>query len=44
MNVEELTALIMAELKDDIVGMISKEENTIVIQFGDGTERTITVE
>ena len=44
MNVSELIALLMAELKDDIVGMISKEENTIIICFGDGTERTITVE
>ena len=44
MNVSELVALLMAELKDDIVGMISREENTIVIRFGDGTKRTITVE
>ena len=44
MNVLELIELLIVELKDDIVGMRSKEENTIVIRFGDGTQRTITVE
>ncbi len=44
MNVSELLALLLAELKDDIVGMLEKDENTIVVRFGDGTVRKITVE
>ncbi len=43
MSVSELLALLMAELKDDIVGMPVKEGNTIVINFGDGTVRKIIV-
>ena len=44
MKVEELVALLMVELKEDIVGMISREGNAIVIDFGDDEKRIITVQ
>ena len=41
---EELAALLFFELKDDVVGVISREGNVLKITFGDGTVRTVTVE
>ena len=43
MNVEELIALLVAELKDDVKGAIVREGNTVKVVFGDGTTRTVTV-
>ena len=43
MDTEELIALIMAELKDDLIGTIEKIENGLKLTFTDGTERTIVV-
>ena len=44
MNVTDMVALLVAELKDDIIGTISQNGNVLTIAFTDGTERTITVE
>ena len=43
MDEEKLAALIAAELKNDIVGMVSREGKRVTISFPDGTTRTITV-
>ena len=43
MEVQELITLLMVELKDDIVGMISHEGNVITVEFGNGITRTISV-
>ena len=39
----ELAALLQAELKDDVLGVVSREGNVITVVFGDGTTRTVTV-
>ncbi len=44
MSVEALVALIRTELKDDVIGSISYENNVVTVEFTDGTVRTITVE
>ena len=44
MSVEILLALLAAELKDDVLGTVQKFDNGLVIVFGDGTVRKITVE
>ncbi len=44
MTVEEMIALIRAELQDDIIGSISYEGNVVTVEFTDGTIRRITVE
>ncbi len=43
MSIEQLLALLRAELEDDLVGMVSVEKNTLIISFADGSERKITV-
>lgn len=43
MTIEQMVALLMAELKDDIVGMVSAEGNVITVSFTDGESRKITV-
>lgn len=43
MTIEEMIGLLLAELKDDVVGTIKHEGNMIVIAFTNGIERTITV-
>ena len=43
MTIEEMICLLLAELKDDIVGTIKYEGNEIVVSFTNGIERTITV-
>lgn len=43
MSVEEMLALIVAELEDDIIGTISQNGNVLKVAFTDGTERIITV-
>ena len=42
MSVEEIVALLVAELKDDVIGTVSHEGNTVKMEFTDGTVRTIT--
>ncbi len=44
MKIDELIALLAAELADDVVGTVSQEGNTLTVTFGDGTTRKITVE
>ena len=43
MSAEELTALLVAELKDDVIGTIEKTENGLKLIFTDGTVRMIFV-
>lgn len=43
MKVEDLVSLLVAELKDDVMGTIRRDGDTIVLIFADGTKRTITV-
>ena len=43
MSVEETVALLLAELKDDIIGMIERSGNAVKLIFTDGTVRTVTV-
>lgn len=43
MNIAEMVALLAAELKDDVIGMISQSGNVLTVTFTDGTERIITV-
>lgn len=43
MSIEQLVALLLAELKDDLVGIASAEGNTLTLSFPDGSERKITV-
>ena len=43
MSIEQLVALLLTELNDDLVGMVSAEGNTLTLSFTDGTERKITV-
>ena len=43
MSIEQLIALLRAELEDDLVGMVSVEDDTLVLSFTDGTQRKITV-
>ena len=44
MTIEQMASLLVAELKDDIVGMISAEGNVITVAFTDGEERKITIQ
>ena len=44
MNIEEMVALLVAELKDDVIGTISQNGNVLTVTFTDGTQRMITVE
>ena len=44
MSVEELIALLLAELKDDLIGSIERTQNGLKLTFTDGTVRTIIVE
>lgn len=43
MTIEELTALLEAELRDDLNAEIHKEGGALKIVFSDGTVRTVTV-
>ena len=43
MSVADMIALLLAELKDDVIGAVSHEGNTVTVEFTDGTVRTITV-
>ncbi len=43
MEIAEFVALLMAELKDDVVGTVRTEGNEIVVEFVHGTSRTIMV-
>ena len=43
MYIEELVALLVAELEDDVDGAVLREEGAIVLKFADGTTRTILV-
>ena len=43
MTVADMVALLMTALKDDVIGTISHEGNTVTVEFTDGTIRTITV-
>ena len=43
MTIDQMVALLIAELKDDIVGTVSAEGNVITVSFTDGKERKITV-
>ena len=43
MTIDQMVALLIAELKDDIVGTVSAKENVITVSFTDGEERKITV-
>ena len=44
MKIEEVLALLVAELKDDIIGEIFVEKNVLTLKFMDGVVRKITVE
>ncbi len=44
MSIEEVVALLLAELKDDIIGTVSNEGDTITLAFTDGSELKIIVE
>ena len=44
MKIEEVLALLVAELKDDIIGEIFVEKNILTLKFSDGTVRKIIVE
>lgn len=44
MNVADMVALLIAELKDDVIGTIFQNGNVLTVTFTDGTERIITVE
>ena len=43
MDIEEMTALIAAELQDDVIGMVAKQGAVVTVSFSDGTERKVTV-
>ena len=43
MSKEEVIALLLAELKDDVIGTIEKTEDGLKLSFTDGTVRTILV-
>ena len=43
MSTEELIALLLAELKDDLIGSVEKTESGLKLTFTDGTVRTIIV-
>ncbi len=43
MSIEQLVALLRAELEDDLVGMISAEGDTLTLSFADGSTRKISV-
>ena len=43
MTIDQMVALLAAELKDDIVGTVSVRGNVIIVSFTDGEEREITV-
>lgn len=43
MSIQDLVALLVSELKDDIVGEILQNGSKITLRFQDGTEREITV-
>ena len=44
MSVEEMLALLVAEMKDDVIGTNSHSGNVLTVTFTDGTVRKITVE
>ena len=43
MTIDQMVALLVAELKEDIVGTVSAKGNVITVSFTDGEEREITV-
>ncbi len=43
MKIEDLLALLIAELEDDVVGSVTREGNGLTVRFADGTERKIIV-
>ena len=43
MTIEQMVALLIAGLEDDIVGTVSVKENVIIVSFTNGEERKITV-
>ncbi len=43
MTIEDMLALLVASLKDDVLAEIEREGNVITVKFSDGTVRTVTV-
>lgn len=44
MKIQEMIALLVAELKDDVIGEIYVKNNVLTLTFSNGTIRKIIVE